>query len=222
MLRLLAAADPLPALRLMAEAGVLAQVIPGPVALERLARPAGGGARRRPAAAARRRCCGRRRPRRRRSPQAVAARWRARPRRDAERGSPPLDRGSAPAARSRRRAAGSAGARSTGWAPNATATWSGSPRPSAPDDAALAAALAEAAAWRPRKLPLDGDDLIALGLPPGPRRRRAPGRGSRPGGSRRTSPPTAPPASPRPKPLIEAASSPEQRRPTAPIRSPVA
>ena len=38
-----------------------------------------------------------------------------------------------------------------------------------PDPAALAAALAEAAAWRPRKLPLTGDDLIAHGVPPGPR-----------------------------------------------------
>jgi poly(A) polymerase len=38
MLRLLAAPAPLPALRLMAETGVLDQVIPGPVALARLAR----------------------------------------------------------------------------------------------------------------------------------------------------------------------------------------
>jgi poly(A) polymerase len=39
----------------------------------------------------------------------------------------------------------------------------------APDDAALASALAAAAAWRPRRLPLGGDDLLALGLAPGPR-----------------------------------------------------
>ncbi len=33
----------------------------------------------------------------------------------------------------------------------------------------LAEALAAARTWRPPKLPLDGDDLLALGLPPGPR-----------------------------------------------------
>ena len=38
MVRLLEAADPVPALRLMVETGVLGEVIPGPVALERLAR----------------------------------------------------------------------------------------------------------------------------------------------------------------------------------------
>src|ERR687897_493233 len=38
MVKLLEAEAPLPALRLMAESGVLGQVIPGPVALERLAR----------------------------------------------------------------------------------------------------------------------------------------------------------------------------------------
>ena len=39
----------------------------------------------------------------------------------------------------------------------------------APDATALAAALAAASAWRAPKLPLGGDDLLALGLPPGPR-----------------------------------------------------
>ena len=38
MVRLLEAEDPVPALRLMVETGVLGEVIPGPVALERLAR----------------------------------------------------------------------------------------------------------------------------------------------------------------------------------------
>ncbi len=110
-----------------------------------------------------RRCCGRRRPRRswpRRSPSAGASPGATRA------GSPRSPR--RPCRRSRRpqRSAGGALYRI------GTERYRDLIRlaaAEAPDDAALAAALAEAAAWRPRKLPLDGDDLLALGLAPGPR-----------------------------------------------------
>jgi poly(A) polymerase len=164
MLKLLEAPDPLPALRLMAKSGVLAEVVFGPVALARLAgliarAPDGDplvrlGALLRPPPAA---------------PEAaerVAERWRL-SNRDALRllaltREPLPDLGAAPAAWRRdlhrlgqepfadlaRLAAAEAGAR---------------PRP------ALAQALAEADAWCPQRLPVGGDDLIALGVPPGPR-----------------------------------------------------
>ena len=162
MLRLLEAADPLPALRLMASTGVLAQVIPGPVALERLAallavaphadallrlaallRPPPAG----PEAVA-----------------AVAARWRL-SNRAAERlavltTTPLPPHAASPAAR--RRALHRQGA----------GTYADLARLAAAeqaDPAALAAALVAAAAWQPQKLPVSGDDLIALGVPQGPR-----------------------------------------------------
>jgi poly(A) polymerase len=162
MLRLLAAADPLPALRLMAEAGVLGQVIPGRVAHARLARllaaapdadpllrlaallrppPASAGA-----------------------APALAARWRL-SNHDAERlaalTGAALPALAAPAAERRRALYRMGAPRYRDLVRLAAAD--------APDRAALAAALAEAEAWRVPKLPLGGDDLLALGLAPGPR-----------------------------------------------------
>jgi poly(A) polymerase len=162
MLKLLAAADPLPALRLMAEAGVLGQVIPDPVAFDRLERlltaapdadpllrlaallrppPASAGA-----------------------APAVAARWRL-SNHDADRlaalTEAALPALAAPAAE-RRRALYRLGAERYRDLVRLAAA-------EAPDQAALAAALAEATTWRAPKLPLGGDDLLALGLQPGPR-----------------------------------------------------
>jgi poly(A) polymerase len=162
MLKLLAAADPLPALRLMADAGVLGQVIPGPVAQARLARllaaaphadpllrlaallrppPASAGA-----------------------APAVAARWRL-SNHDAERlaalTEAALPALAAPAAERRRALYRMGAPRYRDLVRLAAAE--------KPDPAALAATLAEATAWRPPKLPLGGDDLLALGLQPGPR-----------------------------------------------------
>ena len=162
MLRLLAAADPLPALRLMAEAGVLAQVIPGPVAQTRLAGllaaapdadpllrlaallrppPASAGA-----------------------APAVAARWRL-SNHDADRlgalTEAALPALAAPAAERRRALYRMGAGRYRDLVRLAAAE--------APDKAALAATLAEASAWRTLQLPLGGDDLLALGLQPGPR-----------------------------------------------------
>ena len=74
MLRLLAAPDPLPALRLMAETGVLDQVIPGAVALERLARLIEVGARERAARSGSPPCSGRRPPGPK-PPDRVVERW---------------------------------------------------------------------------------------------------------------------------------------------------
>ena len=162
MLRLLAADDPLPTLVLMAANDVLDQVIPGPLALERLAgllavapradpvlrlaallRPP-------PAAAA--------------VVAAVAARWRLAGR-DAERLAaltaiplPPLT--ASPA--DRRRALYRLGVDIYRDLVRLAAA-------EQRDDAALAAALATAAAWQPKRLPLGGDDLLALGVPQGPR-----------------------------------------------------
>jgi poly(A) polymerase len=161
MLKLLAAPDPLPALRLMAETGVLAQVILGPVGQDRLS----GLLAVAPAADPLLRLAALLRP----PPAApglaerVAERWRL-ARRDASRlaalTAAPLPALAAPA-EERRRALYRIGTERYRDLIRLAAA-------EAPDDAALAAALAEAAAWRPRKLPLDGDDLLALGLAPGP------------------------------------------------------
>ncbi len=164
MLRLLEAPDPLPALRLMQEIGVLAQVMPGPVARGRLARLVA----RAPDADPLLRLSALLRP-----PPAdpaavgtVAERWRLANRDAARLGAmtasplPALDASGA----ERRRALHRLG-------PEAYADLIRLAAAEAGGDAgpALAAALAEAAAWRARKLPLGGDDLLALGLPPGPR-----------------------------------------------------
>jgi poly(A) polymerase len=162
MLKLLAAADPLPALRLMAESGVLAQVIPGPVGLDRLERLLTVASkadsllrlaellRPPPASSA--------------AAAAVAERWRL-SNREADRLTSltltPLPALNASAAKRRRALYRIGPERYRDLARLAAAE--------APDASALAPALAEAAAWRPRKLPIDGADLLALGLPPGPR-----------------------------------------------------
>ncbi len=164
MLKLLEAPDPLPALRLMADSAVLSEVIRGPVAQGRLARllalaPEADpllrlGALLRPPPA---------------GPDAVgtvAGRWRL-ANRDAARleamtGAPlpALEASSA----ERRRALHRLG-------PELYADLVRLAAADARGDASLplADALAEAVAWRPRKLPLGGDDLLALGLAPGPR-----------------------------------------------------
>jgi poly(A) polymerase len=154
----------LPALRLMAETGVLGQVIPGPVALERLARllevaPASDPLVRLaallrpppadPAAASQ-----------------VAERWRM-ANRDAARllamtEAPLPDLAAPPGARAR--ALHRLGAeRYVDLIRIAAADATADPR------AELADALAAAAAWRPKRLPVGGDDILALGVPAGPR-----------------------------------------------------
>jgi poly(A) polymerase len=164
MMKLLAAKEPLPALRLMAETGVLAQVIPGTVALERLARllelapesdplvrlaallrppPAA------PAAAGQ-----------------VAERWRM-ANRDAARllamNEEPLpDLWASPSRRARD--LHRLGAERYGDLVRIAAA-DGKRDPAT----ALAEALAAAAAWRPKRLPVGGDDILALGVPAGPR-----------------------------------------------------
>jgi len=162
MLRLLAADDPLPALRLMAAAGVLAHLIPGPVALERLA----GVLAVAPQADALLRLAALLRPppARPEAATAVAARWRLSNRAALRLAAltatplPPL--AESPAAR--RRGLYRLGAKTYGDLARLAAA-------EQPDHEALAAALAAAAAWQPQKLPLSGDDLIALGVPQGPR-----------------------------------------------------
>jgi poly(A) polymerase len=162
MLKLLTAADPLPALRLMAEAGVLGQVIPGAVADARLARLLAAA----PDADPLLRLAALLRP-----PPAsaglaatVAARWRL-SNHDAERlialTEAALPALAAPAAERRRARYRLAAQRYRDLVRLAAAE--------KPDPAALAAALAEATAWRAPKLPLGGDDLLASGLQPGPR-----------------------------------------------------
>ena len=162
MLKLLEAPDPLPALRLMVD-GVLGEVVPGPVALARLARlidlaPESDALVRLAALL--------------RSPPAdpdaaerVALRWRL-ANRDAERllalTREPLPRlRAAPAAR-RRDLHRLGGARYADLTRIAAAEANG-------PGAALVAALAAAEAWRPQRLPVGGDDLLALGVPAGPR-----------------------------------------------------
>ena len=163
MLKLLAAPDPRPALRLMVDTSVLGEVVAGPVAKARLARlielaPESDalvrlGALLRPPPA---------------DPDAaerVAERWRL-SNRDAERllalTREPLPRlGAAPAER-RRDLHRLGGARYADLARIAAAE-AGDPR------AALAGALVAADAWHPQRLPVGGDDLLALGLPAGPR-----------------------------------------------------
>ncbi len=158
-LKLLEAGDPLPALRLVAASGVLDQVMPGPVALERLARllhlaPDADDLLRLGALL--------------RPPPApvdavawVAARWRL-SRRDAAR-LEAMTGAALPAlgasATDLRRALYRLGPdlyRDLIWL--AAAETGGNPGP----------ALDELAGWNSPRLPLGGDDLLALGLIPGP------------------------------------------------------
>jgi poly(A) polymerase len=164
MVKLLEVEDPLPALRLMAETGVLGQVIPGPVALDRLARlldvapasdplvrlaallrPPPGG----PAAT-----------------EKVAERWRMANRAAArllamtEEPLPELRASPSERARDLHRLGAECYA---DLVRIAAADVEGAP------SAALAEALAGAATWEPKRLPVGGDDILALGVPAGPR-----------------------------------------------------
>jgi poly(A) polymerase len=164
MVKLLEVEDPLPALRLMAETGVLGQVIPGPVALDRLARlldvapasdplvrlaallrPPPGG----PAAT-----------------EKVAERWRMANRAAArllamtEEPLPELRASPSERARDLHRLGAE---RYADLVRIAAADVEGGP------SAALAEALAGAATWEPKRLPVGGDDILALGVPAGPR-----------------------------------------------------
>ena len=161
MRKLLAADDPLPALGLMRETGVLAQVLPGTPDEHRLARLLALAAdadwllrlaallRGREGAAAE-----------------VADRWRLSSR-DAERlaaltSDPPPPLRATPAAR--RQALHRLGA-----ARYADLMRLAAAEDSTPDAAAaLAEALAESARWQPRTLPVNGHDVMALGVPAGP------------------------------------------------------
>jgi poly(A) polymerase len=167
MTKLLRAADPLPALRLMVETGVLGHVISGAVSLERLARlieaaPESDAS----DAMVRLAALLRPPPAAPEAAEQVAERWRL-ANRDAARliamtREPLPDVLASPAARARdlhrlgaeryadlvRIAAGEADI---------------DPR------AALADALAAAESWQPRFLPVGGDDILALGVPPAPR-----------------------------------------------------
>jgi poly(A) polymerase len=160
MRKLLEAAVPLSALRLMAETGVLAQVAPGVLAQDRLARllalaPHADWLLRLAALL-----------RGQAAADQVAWRWRLSSR-DAERllalaesPLPPLH--ASPAVR--RQALYRLGAeRYADLVRLAAAEAQG-------DDAGslLAEALAEAARWQPRTLPLSGHDVLGLGVPPGP------------------------------------------------------
>jgi poly(A) polymerase len=174
MVRLLEAKSPLPALRLMTETGVLGEVIPGPVALKRLARlielaPERDGLVRlaallRPPPA---------------DPTATATvidRWRM-SNRDAERllalaADPLPDLWASPTERARHLHRLGAeryadlvriAAADIGHSDAAPAETGRDPA------AALADALAAADAWQPKRLPVGGNDILALGVPPGPR-----------------------------------------------------
>jgi poly(A) polymerase len=165
MLRLLRAQDPLPALRLMAEAGVLEQVVSGPVALERLARLL----RLAPGADALLRLAALLRP-----PPAepgtagwVAGRWRLsnaqsdRLMQLVETPLPPL--AASPAERRRARYRMGKGLYLDLVCLAATEVEEGEASSGLPD------AVAEAERWTPKRLPVTGDDVTALGLAPGPR-----------------------------------------------------
>ena len=183
MLRLLEAPDPLPALRLMGERGVLGQVLPQPVALDRLTRlvalaPGSDAVLRlaallrpptAPASAAER----------------VARAWRL-ANRDAARlvalTRDPLPELAADEAERRRAlyrlgaghyadlarlAAAAAGGAYPGRKARSHSPATGRAREEV--RTALADALAAAHAWPSPRLPISGDDILALGVPPGPR-----------------------------------------------------
>ncbi len=156
MLKLLGAPDPLPALRLMAQTGVLRQVVPGTPDLDRLARlltPA-------PDADPLLRLAALLRDQ---AVADVASRWRLSTR-DADR-LLALTRDPLPALRAspaeRRRALHRMGAAHYADLARLAATEDA-------DSAALKKALAAAQAWRPKTLPITGHDVLALGVPPGP------------------------------------------------------
>ena len=163
MLKLLAAPDPAPALQLMIDGGILREVIPGRVALARLARLLGiapqSDALLRLAALLRPPGAGRR------AAAEIAERWRL-SNRDADRllalTEVPLP-GLTAAPVARRRDLHRLGPeRYADLVRLAAADAAGAP------GAALVEALAAAAAWRPQRLPVGGDDVMALGVPAGP------------------------------------------------------
>jgi poly(A) polymerase len=174
MTKLLSAEDSLPALRLMVQAGVLEHVLPGPVSLARLARLLELA----PDSDALVRLAALLRP-----PPAepdavehVAERWRL-SNRDAERllavtREPLPDLRASPQARARdlhclgaeryedlARIAAADADRAR------IAAAEGDDDPRGP----LADALAAAKSWHPKRLPVGGDDVLALGVPAGPR-----------------------------------------------------
>jgi poly(A) polymerase len=156
MMKLLGAADPLPALRLMADSGVLAQVVAGSPALDRLARLLALA----PEADALLRLAATLRGQDAAAGE-LASRWRLSSR-DAERllalvRDPLPDLRAPPAAQ--RRALHRLGA----------AHYADLARLAAAEDGgALGKALARASAWQPKTLPLSGHDVMALGVAPGP------------------------------------------------------
>jgi poly(A) polymerase len=179
MVRLLAAKDPVPALRLMIETGVLGEVIPGPVALARLARlidlvpPVPMNER---AALVRLAALLRPPPADPTAAATVIDRWRM-SNRDAERllaltADPLPDLWAAPTERARDLHRLGAEryvdlirivAADIGHFDAAPAEVGRNPA------AVLADAVAAADAWQPKRLPVGGNDILALGVPPGPR-----------------------------------------------------
>ena len=164
MQTLLEAENPLPALHLMDQAGVLEQMAPGPVAFERLARLLGQA----PEADALLRLSALLRPPPAESRAAgrVAERWRlSNEQRDrlmqlVETPLPPL----AAAPSERRRALHRLGKNLyLDLVRLAAADVAGDP------GTGPTAAVAEANRWIPRRLPVTGDDVTGLGLTPGPR-----------------------------------------------------
>jgi poly(A) polymerase len=164
MLKLLDADDPLPALRLMAETGVLGETIPGPVGLERLARllevvPESGSLVRLAALL-------RPPPGGHAAAEQVAERWRM-ANRDAARllamTQEPLPDLRASASERARDLHRLGAERYADLVRLAAADVAGAP------PAALAEALAAAATWEPKRLPVGGADILALGVPAGPR-----------------------------------------------------
>src|SRR5690606_34279695 len=164
MMRLLRAENPLPALRLMVETGVLGHVVPAPVSLERLERLLAAA----PESDALLRLAALLRPPPA-DPEAVeqiARRWRL-ANRDAARlraltREPLPDLHASPQARARDLHRLGA-ERYADLVRLAAADAENDP------GAALADALAAAESWRPKRLPVGGDDILALGVPPGPR-----------------------------------------------------
>jgi poly(A) polymerase len=164
MVRLLEAEAPLTALRLMAETGVLGEVLSGPAALERLARLLEVAPESAPLV--RLAALLRPPPANPAAAEQVSKRWRM-ANRDATRllaltrdQLPDLHASPAERARDLHRL----GAERYADLVRIAAA-------EAPDDprVALAEALAAAAAWRPKRLPVGGDDILALGVPAGPR-----------------------------------------------------